>query len=289
MKKSIVDLKGLFGCLAVTGAAFFFYLATVVIRWSKPYVTLDPAYFVFARFIFGFVFLCVVLGIRKQTLKPKRYDLLIGRTISNCIAVYCFYKSVDVTSAAEGNILNMTYPVFVSIFAWFFLKDQKDPIALAATPVAFAGIWLIIAPETMTLDLNHFWGLTSGAAASFSIIYLNVSRKYHDSETILFYLFGLGAVIIYILFHGSIHFPDMKEIFFLASCSFFGIFGQYLLTMGFRYVTAVEGGIISSTRILLAAVLGPVIASEPPLTASGWIGALLIFLVNVFLAARKVK
>ncbi|MCP3954481.1 MAG: EamA/RhaT family transporter, partial [Desulfobacterales bacterium] len=69
----------------------------------------------------------------------------------------------------------------------------------------------------------------------------------------------------------------------------FGIAGQYLLTLGFRYVTAVEGGIISSTRILLAALLGPILVAEPALTIAGWLGALLIFGANVVLAARKTK
>ncbi|MCP4722244.1 MAG: EamA/RhaT family transporter, partial [Desulfobacteraceae bacterium] len=64
---------------------------------------------------------------------------------------------------------------------------------------------------------------------------------------------------------------------------------QYLLTIGFKYVTAIEGGIISSTRILLAAMLGPFIAMDSSLSLSGWIGAFLIFAANVYLATRKAK
>jgi drug/metabolite transporter (DMT)-like permease len=58
--------------------------------------------------------------------------------------------------------------------------------------------------------------------------------------------------------------------------------------MGFRYVTAVEGSIVSSTRILLAAVLGPSLAADPPLSLAGWIGAMMIFGADVLLAYRKV-
>ena len=52
-------------------------------------------------------------------------------------------------------------------------------------------------------------------------------------------------------------------------------------------MTAMEGSILSSTRILLAAVLGPVLAADPPLSLSGWAGALLIFGANAALGARK--
>jgi len=49
----------------------------------------------------------------------------------------------------------------------------------------------------------------------------------------------------------------------------------------------VEGAIISSSRILMAAILGPWIAFDPPLSISGWIGAMLILIANVVLAVRK--
>ena len=63
--------------------------------------------------------------------------------------------------------------------------------------------------------------------------------------------------------------------------------GQYLLTYGFLYVSAVEGSVISSSRILIAAFLGPFLASDPSLTLSGWVGALLIFAANIALAVHK--
>jgi len=65
--------------------------------------------------------------------------------------------------------------------------------------------------------------------------------------------------------------------------------GQIFITFGFRFVTAVEGSIISSSRILLAALLGPVIAAEPALTLIGWLGAFLIFIGNVYLALAPKK
>jgi len=42
------------GWLAVLVSAFFFYLVTLLIRWVFPYVTIESAYFVFARLLLGF-------------------------------------------------------------------------------------------------------------------------------------------------------------------------------------------------------------------------------------------
>lgn len=282
-RKSVTAL----GCLAILLAEICFYISTIFIRWAKAEVTIDPGYFVFARFLIGFVVVCGVLVIERRDLKPRRYDLLIGRGVFNSIAVFCFFKAVAVTSLAEGNILNMTYPIFLAMLSWFVLKEQRDGVAIGMVAVACGGIWMILAPEQMTPNINNLWGLASGITAAFAILCLNMSRRHHDTETILFYMFGLGSLIMFGLFHDRIFWPNPAEFYYLFWCSAFGVGGQYLLTLGYRYVTAVEGSVLSSSRILMAAVFGPWIALDPPLTVAAWIGAGLIFIANVVLAVRK--
>jgi drug/metabolite transporter (DMT)-like permease len=277
----------LLGCLSILASAAFFYISTVFIRWAKAEVVIDASYFVFFRFLMGFFVICTILILQRRSVKPRRYDLLIGRMVFNGIAVYCFYRAVTATSVAEANILNMTYPIFLAVASWFILKEQRDVIAIVMVVVAFAGIWMILSPGRITPDLQNLWGLASGVSASFAILYLNISRQYHDTETILFYMFGLGSILIFGFFYEHIFWPNMIEFKYLFLCAVFGVGGQYLLTIGFRYVTAVEGAILSSARILMAAILGPWIALDPPLEVAGWVGAILIFLANVVLAVRK--
>lgn len=282
-----MQIQYILGWLAVFASAFFFYMATVTIRWAQSSVSIDPAFFTFSRFALGFIIVSISLILQRRSFRANRYRFIIGRAVFNTLAVFTFYKAVETTTVANANILNMTYPIFVAVIAWFFLREQRDAIAVAMVPVAFAGIWLLVAPSGLQWDLNNGWGLASGFIASLAIVFLNLCRKHDSAETTLFYVFGIGALIILSLFHKQIHMPDAKEFYYLVICSFFGVGGQYLLTFGFRYVTAIEGSIINSTRILLAALLGPMMASDPYLTASGWIGALLIFSANVVLAGRK--
>lgn len=286
------DRRGIFslqvgGWLAVFGSAFCFYLATVIIRWAEPHVAIETPYFVFSRFLLGFCVVCLTMLITNQRLHPRRYDLLLGRTVTNTVAVFCFYKAVEVGSLAEANILNMTYPLFVALFAWFLIRDQRDTFGLLIVGVAFLGIWMILAPGDVGMRLESLWGMCSGITASLAIIYLNLSRRYHDSQTILFFMFGLGALLVFSLFNEDIFWPDRTTFFFLFTCSAVGVIGQYLLTYGFLYVTAVEGSIISSSRIIIAAIFGPLLVGDPALTLIGWCGALLIFAANSVLAYRR--
>ena len=283
-------LRQLLGCTAVISSAFFFYLATAVVKWAKMAgLAIDPACFVFARFLSGFVVVCLVMAVLKRRPRPVRYHYLLGRTLANCAAVFFFFKAVDLTSVAEGNILNMTYPLFIALISWVLFKDERDPVAMVIVVAAFAGVWLIVSPGSLTLKPESLWGLASGISAAAAILYLNLGRKYHDTETTLFFLFGLGSLIIALVFNRAILTAEAPMIKYLALCSGFSVAGQYLITVGFRYVTALEGSILSSARILLAAVLGPVITSDTMLSLPGWAGACLIFAANVYLTVRKAR
>jgi len=284
MKRSMLRLVGGW---AVFVSAFCFYLSTVVIRWSQAEVSIASSYFVFARFLLGSLVVCAIMAYRRQLPRPRSYHLLLGRTVFNCMAVYCFYMAVEFTSVAEANILNMTYPVFVALISWALLREQRDPVAMVMVAVAFAGIWLILAPGKIDLKTANLWGLASGLSASVSMTYLNVSRQVHDTNTVLFFMFGLGALLMFAVFRGDFFWPDSRELYYLGLCAAFGVAGQFLLTIGFRHVTAVDGSIISSMRILLAALLGPFVVGEPPLNATAWVGALLLFGANALLAVRR--
>lgn len=276
------------GCASVFLSAFFFYLATVMIKWSQSAgLKIDPAFFVFSRFTLGFIWVSALLLIQKKRIQIRKKSYLLGRTITNCIAVYCFFKAVELTSVAQANILNMTYPLFITLFSWIFLKYQRNITQVIIVTVALIGIWLILNPRSMNFNIHSLWGLASGISAAASIMYLNLSRRVHDTETTLFFLFGLGSVIIFVVFFDKISLPQPAELKFLLYCSVLSIAGQYLITLGFKYVSAIEGGIISSTRILLAAVLGPFVAMDPALSLSGWIGACLIFGANVYLTWKS--
>lgn len=289
-QKLQIDLKVLLGCGCVFISAFFFYLSTVILKRAQINgLSIDPAFFVFSRFLLGFCTVLILMAVRRKKIRVVKKRYLIGRTVGNCVAVYCFLKAVDLTSVAQANILNMTYPLFITLFSWIFLKAQRDRMAVMIVILAFTGVWLILAPKEMHFQLQSLWGLASGISAAVAIMYLNLSRRVHDTETTLFFLFGLGSVLIFIFFFNEIHLPRAMEGKYLFYCSFFAIVGQYLITLGFKYVTAVEGSIISSTRILLAAILGPVIAMDPALSVSGWTGAFLIFSGNVYLTLRKAK
>lgn len=213
----------------------------------------------------------------------------MGRALLNILAVFCFFKAVALTSVAQANILNMTFPLFIALLSWIFFKSQRDLGTVGIVLVAFAGVFLILMPADTHFPMGAWWGLASGVTASVAIIFLDLARQDHDTQTILFFMFGLGGIIVFCLFFHEMQLPNDRELIYLFWCSTLAITGQFLLTQGFRYVTAIEGGVIASTRIFLAALLGPLLVMDPALSFAGWIGAFLIFAGNVLLTVKKVR
>ena len=280
--------KALLGRVAIFGSTFCFYSSTVIVRWVKTEgLALSSEFLVFGRFLLGFLIMAGIFLLRRERPRPRQHRFLLGRAIGNILAVFCLYKAVELTTVAQGNILNMTYPVFIAIFSWFLWRTQRNALTFAMTFVAFGGIVLVLLPGELRFDWNSLWGLASGITAAFAILFLKFAREENDTETILLVMFGVGTIILLLGFYHHFHLPNGKEFLYLLSVGSLGVAGQYLLTLGYRYVTAAEGGIISSFIIFLAAILGPVLTSDPALTLWGWIGAIIIFGTDLYFIVRK--
>ncbi|WP_020585698.1 DMT family transporter [Desulfobacter curvatus] len=285
-----MDRKSVLGYLAVFASAFCFYMSTVVIKWSAMAgLHIRTSMFTLARFSLGFIVVCVIISLVRHKIRVVKKRFLVGRALLNTLAVFCFFKGVAQSSVAQANILNMTFPLFIALFSWFLFKSQRDVGTVVIVLVAFAGVFMILMPADTHFSLGALWGLASGIIAAFAIIILNMARQDHDTLTILFFMFGLGGIVVFCLFFYEMQLPNSRELVYLFWCSAIAIAGQFLLTQGFKYVSAIEGGIIASTRIFLAAILGPFLVMDPALSLAGSVGAFLIFAGNVLLTIKKVR
>ncbi len=181
-------------------------------------------------------------------------------------------RAISITFATGAAMAGIAGVLFALVFRQVHFFMGFTPGIKAFTAAVLGGIGSI--PGAVLGSLVLGW------TESFFTGY--ISSDYEDVFAFIF------LVLILIFFHGDLFLPNAEELFYLLSCSVAGVIGQYLFTYGFLYVTAVEGSIISSSRILLAALLGPLLVADPVLTISGWSGALLIFTANATLAIRKV-
>jgi drug/metabolite transporter (DMT)-like permease len=187
----------------------------------------------------------------------------------------------------NANLLNMTYPAFVLIFAPLIIGERTRPLHYFLLVLALAGAALILRPDLGGLATGDLLGLASGLVAGLAIPFLRQARKYDDVWTIVFWLFTVGMIINGIFLVPVFVMPQKTSVILaLAGGGVLGVLGQVMLTSGYRHISAAGGSIVSSSRILFAAVLGIALFSES-LTLSLVAGGVLILAALIGAARPK--
>jgi drug/metabolite transporter (DMT)-like permease len=159
-------------------------------------------------------------------------------------------------------MLNMTYPVFIFLVAPLFKLERMHKLAFLFLIMAMTGIYLVIFPDFSDINLGDIIGLLSGIFAAFAIITLSVAREYDSTVLIVFYLMAIGTVCNTFMMAPFYVAPRLHDLPLLLGSGIMGVAGQVLLTMGYKDVSAKAGSMVSSSRIVFAALMGSVFFSE---------------------------
>jgi drug/metabolite transporter (DMT)-like permease len=167
-----------------------------------------------------------------------------------------FFYAVEHTSVTNANMLNMTYPVFIFLLAPLFRLEKMHRLSLVFLVSAMTGIYLVIFPDFSRINPGDIIGLISGVFAAFAIITLSVAREYDSTVLIVFYLMAIGTFFNALMMAPVFVTPVRRELPLLLGSGIMGIAGQVFLTMGYKNVSAKAGSMVSSPRIVFAALMG---------------------------------
>jgi drug/metabolite transporter (DMT)-like permease len=213
----------------------------------------------FFRFFLGFFLALFYVGKEKKSLVPAKVHLVVFRGIFNTVAVIFFFLSVQYTTITNANMLNLTYPVFVFALAPFINKEKSRPVLFVFLLMTMSGIFLVIHPDFKTVNRGDMYGLVSGISAAFGVTTLKQAKEYDSTTTILFYLMLIGTIINFIVMIPGFIIPQGRNILYIVISALLGITGQVLITTGYRYVSSKAGALVSSARIIYAAIMGTLI------------------------------
>ncbi|MEQ8350175.1 MAG: DMT family transporter [Leptospiraceae bacterium] len=287
MSQSIYHRRQLYGILLNAFSALSFYFATFFVRLGALYdEALASELFAFVRYLLGFFFSIYLF--RRAGL-PFRWKVPVPvylRAIFNTLALLFFYEAVATGPAGTANVLNMTYPAFVALFAIPIFREIPDRRMLVVLAFSLGGIGLYVfypLYETGNISKPDLWGIGSGLLAAIAILSLRGAAMQARSEEILLWMFALGTVASLPLAYSSLEQMLHPGGLFVLASACLGVAGQWSLTRSYAYLSATAGSIVSSLRIPIALVAGFFLLQEIP-GLSGAIGASLIFVGNLFLA-----
>ncbi len=271
--------KRYLGLIYLMLSAIIFSAATVVVRIAATRYNLPATQISFARFSCGLVLTLAFIVLGKREVRPVKVSVLVVRAVFNCVAVILFFVAIEHTGVIKGNIYNLTYPVFVALFSPFFLAEHLTLPRMLAVTAAFGGAYLVsgAGAASFTFGLGDLAGILSGLTAGFAIIALRKARLTESSLTILLFLMAVGTLFNGVIFFHRFIVPDLIQTLLLLLTGLLSFLGQMCITYGYRYIDALPGAVISTSRIFISAVMGIVLLGEM-LTLPVALGGILIFM-----------
>jgi drug/metabolite transporter (DMT)-like permease len=250
------------GILLLIAAEFCFASATVFAKHVTNVSDIPSIEIVFFRVSLGSLVAALYMWKTGTSFRPKKVKLVIARALFSFSALVAFFYAVEHSSVTNGNMLNMTYPVFIFLLAPLFKLEKMHKLSFLFLLTAMTGIYLVVFPDFSSINFGDIIGLLSGILAAFAIISLSVAREYDSTVLIVFYLMAIGTLCNVFMMAPVFVTPQINQYPALLASGIMGVLGQVLLTMGYKNVTAKAGSMVSSSRIVFAAIMGFFFFSE---------------------------
>ncbi len=258
-------------------SALFFALATVFAKYVNASSSIPAVEITLFRFVLGFIGTAFYVLRSGRSVRPVRFSYIWLRAVMNLASVVLFFLGVQYSTVTKANLLNMTFPIFVFLYAPWINHERAKPVNFLFLLLSMIGIYLVVLPSFSAFDVGDLYSFASGVVGGLAVALLRESRRYDSSLTVIFFLMGIGAVGNLALALPSLVMPSLPLAGLLVLSALAGFLGQVFTTAGFRTLDAPRGSLLTTSRILFAGILGATLFHEP-VTARMIAGALLIVL-----------
>lgn len=272
------------GILLMLLAAFFFSLMGLMVKSIKAEIPFYQS--MFFRFLFNMILLLPFLLKDVQKFKVKRPGLMFIRCATGFVAGFLYFYSYVHIPLANAFVLQYSSPIFVTVFAVFFLKEVVRPVQVFLILVAFVGAGFMVQPEWGVLDLAH--GLCLLSAVFAGLAYTSVKKLIAENSflTIVFYFSLFSAAMTFIFFYNDFVPMTPFHLLYLLGLGLMATLGQVCLTYAYKFKPASTVAPFVYSAFLYGLIYDYFLWQQTP-SVSSWIGASLIICAGIALARLK--
>lgn len=289
LNKTLSNLKLMDkGILFMLLSAFFGALNGAVAKVLSE--SMDPIEIVFYRNLLGVLIILYSLKKIPVSINISKLHLLFLRGLFGTIAMLFFFYTIATIPLAEAVILNKTSPFFVTILAYYLMKETISLNTMFALIIGFIGVILIIQPFGIVLSLDHIFGVLGGFFAAAAYATIKKIKDIYDARVIMLSFMGIGVIIplaLY-LFTPYVQFKIHTEIFIwllIVLMAVLSTASQWLLTRAYSLSPASIIGVISYTSIPFALGFGIILGDLLPNMLT-FFGILLIVLGGILVSKK---
>ena len=170
-------LLGIIGYICYSFSAVFAKLATDV----------NTSTLLFLRNLILFLLLLPFLGVKKLSLKTKKFPILLLRGLGGVTAVFLFYYIVKKISLVNSTLLLNTYPLFVPFIALFWFRKKIPLKRVVLLIVGFIGVIFVLQPSWNFFNSYGLLGLFAGFLLAISIACIRKLAPTEHAGVMMFY------------------------------------------------------------------------------------------------------
>ena len=304
---TLVDNRtNLIGVLSAVGAAFFFSINDVAIKFLSGDYALHQV--VLIRSMIGMTFLLVFIFPREGGLmlfRTRRLGAHFLRAMCVVFANFCFFMALAAMPLADVVAIFFVSPLIITALSVLLLGEHVGPRRWLAVGIGLFGVLIMLRPGTSAFQLAAL--LPLAAACGYALLHM-MTRRIRETERAATMTFYVQLVFIFVSlsiglavgngrFAGSgdpsLEFffrqwvrPDPGDylIFLLLGACSTG--GAYLISQAYRLCEAGLAAPFEYIALPLAIFWGVVVFGEWP-DAVSWFGISLIIVGGLYMFWRE--
>ena len=148
---------------------------------------------VFFRNFIGVIIILYALKHTPPILCGGKFHLLFTRGFFGFVAMILFFYTITVIPLGEAITLNKTSPLFVTLLAYYLLKEHLDKRIIFALLIGFLGIIFITKPFGVSISYEHFLGIMGGLFAALAYTTIKKIKDIYDARVIVLSFVGVGT------------------------------------------------------------------------------------------------
>lgn len=231
--------------------------------------SMDPVEMVFYRNILGVAIILYSLKKVPVVINTSKLHLLVLRGVFGAIAMVLFFYTIANIPLGEAIVLNKTSPFFVTILAFYLMKESINTHTIFALIIGFLGIVLIMKPFGMVISVEHIAGVLGGFFAAAAYATIKKIKDIYDARLIMLSFMGIGVIIPLLLyaFTPYVTFSIHTDIFVWILIVFMALIStasQWFLTRAYSLSKASIIGVVSYTNIPFAIGFGVMLGDSLP-------------------------
>ena len=255
--------------------------------------SMDPIEIVFYRNLIGVLIVLYSFKKFSVSIDTSKLHLLILRGVFGALAMVLFFYTIGTIPLGEAVVLNNTSPFFVTILAYYLMKETITLRIFFALIIGFIGIVFIMKPFGVEISIEHIFGVLGGFFAACAYATIKKIKDIYDARVIMLSFMGIGVLIplALFLFTPYVHFKIHTDIFIWALIVFMAIIStasQWFLTRAYSISQASIIGVVSYLNIPFAIGFGVILGDSLP-DLYTFLGIVLIVIGGILVSKKSSK